>query len=82
MLNIIDSINKKYFPEFILSLNLISNLITTSPSNNTNLNKFNIHLQYISSYDFKNYNFIYNTEQLSIKKWIDIVYQLSYNYTI
>jgi len=82
MLNIIDSINKKYFPEFILSLNLISDLITTTPSNNTNQNKLNIHLQYISSYDFKNYNFIYNTEQLSIKKWIDIVYQLSYNYTI
>ena len=89
MLNIIDSIHKKYFPEFILSLNLISNinkLDENSSLNNNNFSeekiKFNIHLQNITCYDFKNFNFIYNTEQLSIKKWIDLISKLSYNYTI
>jgi len=82
MLNIIDSIHKKYFPEFILSLNLISRTSNIKEDIIDNENKFNIHLQNISSYDFKNFNFIYNTEQLSIKKWIDLISKLSYNYTI
>jgi len=85
MLNIIDSIHKKYFPEFILSLNLISRTCSSTNIKEDiidNQNKFNIHLQNISSYDFKNFNFIYNTEQLSIKKWIDLISKLSYNYTI
>ena len=83
MLNIIDSIHKKYFPEFILSINLISrNCSNINEDNINNQNKFNIHLQNICCYNFKNFNFIYNTEQLSIKRWIDLISKLSYNYTI